>query len=104
MARAASETHAIRAAPNFDPIVREWRQTGICYIGLGVIVLFFGASVAGFSLFEKVSDFGQIAKFAAGLISLGACQLFYLGRRRFERIGFVRTLQIRWQELASDHR
>ncbi len=89
-------------APDFAPIVRAWRKTGICYVCLGLAILLFGCALLLFTMYEaKPSEFSQITKIAAGLVTITSLQLFNLGRKRFERIGIVETLRLRWISLAS---
>jgi hypothetical protein len=88
--------------PDFDPIVQVWRQSGIWYLSLGLAIMLFGCSLLVVAMVDgKADDFAQITKIAGGLITITSLQLFNMGRKRFERIGIVKTLHLRWHDLAA---
>ena len=89
--------------PDLDPIVQVWRRTAIWYLSLGLAILLFGCSLLIFTMVNdpKAGDFAAITKIAGGLITITSLQLFNMGRKRFERIGIVKTVQLRWAHLAA---
>jgi hypothetical protein len=88
--------------PNFDPIIQVWRRMGSCYVCLGIGILIFGGALLAYAMLDgKGNDIAHITKIAGGLMAVTSLQLFHMGRKRFERIGIVETVTLRWIDLAS---
>jgi hypothetical protein len=103
MAKAATNP-AHPQPPDFGPIIRAWRITAVFCFSLGAIVLAFGCGLLLLTLYGgNAGAISELTKIAGGMITVTSLGLFNLGHKRFERIGIMQTLQLRWVSLATSH-